>query len=87
MVFSKKVVFLKTSNDFCWKSLRKSGMDKTCRPFKCLTFKLKIESFDFYIQLLLTLFKRVDGSTGNEKQKKEKKFNAVLTGRIFHEEF
>jgi hypothetical protein len=61
-------------------------MDESCRPGKCLAFELKIESLIFYIQLLLTLFKGIQGSTGNDKQKKEKKHNAleVMTCQIIH---
>lgn len=62
-------------------------MDESCRPVKCLAFELKVESFDFYIKFLLTLFKGIYGSTGNDKQKKEKKLNAMMTYQNIHGEF
>ena len=57
-----------------------------CRTGKRFAFELKIESLNFYIQFLLTLFIGIQGSTGNDKQKKEKKLNAieVMTCQITH---
>ena len=57
-----------------------------CRTGKRFAFELKIESLNFYIQFLLTLFIGIQGSTGNDKQKKEKKLNAieVMTCQIAH---
>ena len=85
MVFSKKVVFLETSNFFA-EIFKKVWKDESCCTGKCFAFELKIESLNFYIQLLLTLFKEIQGSTGNDKQKKEKKLNVieVMTCQITH---
>ena len=60
-----------------------------CRTGKRFAFELKIESLNFYIQFLLTLFIGIQGSTGNDKQKKEKKLNAieVMTSQITHGRF
>ena len=84
MVFSKKVVFLETSNIYLPKIFKKFWKDELCRTGKRFAFELKNENLNFYIQLLLTLFKGIQGSTGNDKI--EKKLNAieVMTCQITH---
>jgi len=72
VVFSKKVVFLETSNIYLPKIFKKFWKDELCRTGKRFAFEPKIENLNFYIQLLLTLFKGVQGSTGNDKIEKRK---------------